>query len=544
VSDVGRVFGAVLRNRDLRRVELAFVGFNASEFAVWIALIVYAYRRGGATEASVAVVVQLVPAAAFAPFAAVLADRLAPARVLAGGYLAQAVGMGATAVAIVAGAPRPLTYAAAALASTAVTITRPTQAALLPFLARSADELTATNVVSAWVENGSILVATTATGVLLGIAGVALVFGLMAGVVLCSAALVAGVDGPQPDPAPVEDVPRTDALDGFRVLARHARPRLLASILLLELTIFGALDILFVVLAFDVLHRGGGWAGYLNAAFAAGGTIGSMAAVVLVGRHRLAPALVAGMLLWGLAFGMIAVWPSAAAAILLLVVAGSGRSLLDVGCRTLLQRTTPQEMLGRVFGVLEGLNMAGLALGALIVPPLVALGGATTAVVGVPALLLLATALAARPLIAIDRSVQVPVVEIALLRSMTLFRSLPAPALEGLAHALEPVHVPGGQVVIRAGDEGDRYYAIAEGRADVTRNGAVRARLGRGDGFGEIALLEDVPRTATVTAITDLRLYALDKEPFVTSVTGHAPTAGVASALVRELRRADETDAD
>ena len=164
------------------------------------------------------------------------------------------------------------------------------------------------------------------------------------------------------------------------------------------------------------------------------------------------------------------------------------------------------------------------------------MGGSKTALIGAGLLLPALGVLMARRLIAIDRGAKVPLVEIALLRSMSLFAPLPAPAIEGLARALERHELPAGAVVIQMGEEGDRFYAIADGQVEVSRDGVVVALLGRGAGFGEIALLEDVPRTATVTALTDVLLYALEKGPFVTAVTGHAPAAQAADALVSERR--------
>lgn len=530
------VFQAVLRNRDLRRVEIAFAGFNACEYAVWIALLVYAYGRGGTDEASFVAVLQLVPAAICAPFLAVLADRHNPAFVLAGGYAAQAAGMAVTALAIVAGAPTAIVYAGAVVAGTAVTITRPTQAVIVPNLARSPEELTATNVVSSWVESGGIFVATAATGVLLTVTGIDVVFGLMAAIALACALLVARVSAGAGAGGESEAGVLGEALAGFRAVRQHGHLRVLLTLLLGEYVLFGAMDILFVVLALHVLDLGQGWVGYLNAAFGAGGLAGGAAAVLLVGRRHLAPPLALGGLVWAAAFMLIAAWPSAAVAIVLLVLGGAGRVLFNVACGTLLQRTTPADVLGRVFGMLEGAGMAGLAIGSLLIPPLVALGGSTTALVGSGLLLPVLGLLLARPLIRIDRGARVPVVEIALLRSLPLFAVLPAPALEGIARALEPVEIAAGTTIIRMGEEGDRFYLIAQGEVRVERDGTEIARLARGSGFGEIALLEDVPRTATVSAVTDVRLYALAKAPFVTAVTGHAPAAGVASALIAERR--------
>src|SRR5262249_32465726 len=168
------------------------------------------------------------------------------------------------------------------------------------------------------------------------------------------------------------------------------------------------------------------------------------------------------------------------------------------------------------------------------VPPLVHLGGPEAALIGAGLLLPLVGAVIARPLLRVDRGARVPVVEIALLRSMPLFAALPAPAREGVARALEALAVRAGPLLIRTGDEGDRFYAIASGEVEVSQHGTVVARLGRGGALGEIALLEEIPRTADVRAVTDLRLYALEKEPFVTAGTGHAPTRPAPAAPVSE----------
>ena len=284
------VFSAVLRNRDLRRVLLAFLAFNAAEYAVWLAMLVYAYDQGGATTASLVAVFQLVPAMLFAPLASVMADRHPPVRVLTAGYVAQTVAMGATAAVILAGAAAPLAYACAAVAATAVTITRPTQAALTPALAHTAQELTATNVVSSWVENSSVLVGDCRRRRDHGH------LGAWSGIRAdgsrhrdAAALLVTGVHGPPAAAAGDEEGAMEQVAAGVRVLAREPNPRFLVLLLGMEFVITGAFDVLYVVLALDVLDVGPGWVGYLNAGFAAGGVIGSSLAVVLITRRRLAP---------------------------------------------------------------------------------------------------------------------------------------------------------------------------------------------------------------------------------------------------------------
>src|SRR5262252_2463092 len=170
-----RAFRALAANRALRRVVAGYALFVLTEYSVWIAMLVYAYSRGGATIAGVVALAQLTPAALLAPVFAAMADRRSPVVLLTSGYLVQAAGMGATAAAIIAHVPLAA-YAAAVVASTAVTSTRPAQSTLIPSLAATTDQLTAANVVLSWVEAVAVAIAGSMTGALIWLGGIASVF--------------------------------------------------------------------------------------------------------------------------------------------------------------------------------------------------------------------------------------------------------------------------------------------------------------------------------------------------------------------------------
>jgi MFS family permease len=274
--------------------------------------------------------------------------------------------------------------------------------------------------------------------------------------------------------------------------------------------------------------------GYLNVAYGVGGVLAGLAGIALVGRRRLAPTILGSVILIGAALALTAFSTAAGATVVLLAIVGGGRALCNLAGRTLLQRAVPAEVLGRVFGVAESIAMIGLAVGSALVPLLVACGGTVAAVLGTAAILPLVALVGGRGLFALDAAAHVPIVEIALLRSLRIFHALPAPALEGVARSVEPVGLAVGDVLIREGEHGDCFYAIADGQLEVTIGGAPVGTKIRGDGVGEIALLYDVPRTATVTAASPATLFALPREAFLAAVAGHAPTARAAIALADE----------
>jgi MFS transporter/cyclic nucleotide-binding protein len=531
-----RAFRSLAGNRALLRVLAAYLLFILTEYAVWIAMLVFAYNRGGTAVAGFVAVAQLVPAAMAAPVVASVADRRSPVVLLAGGYLAQTAGMAGTAVAIAADAPLAA-YAAAVFASTAVTTTRPAQSALIPSVAATPDQLTAANVVAGWLEAAAVAAAGLLAGVLISVAGVASVFAVCAGfglvaVLLVTRLRVAGLAAPVPAEGPVTEgpvpaegtAPAAGGIgDGLRLAVRQPRLRLMMALVTADNVVVGALDLLVVMLAITVLHRSSGWTGYLQFAFGVGALLAATVSVALVGRRLGGPILAAALAFSG-ALAMVAFGLGLPGTMALLVVAGAGHCLLGVATRTLLQRSVPPELIGRVFGVLEGFAMAGLAVGALLVPGLAHLGGSRLAILGVAAVLPLAAAAGGRAVFRLDVGTAVPVVQIALLRSLPLFAELPAPAIEGLAAALRPVELSAGDVLIRQGDPGDAYFAIAAGELDAEQDGQWLGRYGRGEGVGEIALLRAVPRTATVAAHTAATVYRLDRDLFLTAVLGHAPT--------------------
>jgi predicted MFS family arabinose efflux permease len=517
---------------DLRRLLSAFVGFNVAEWSTWIAMLVFAYRVGGVTATGLVAAIQLIPAAAAAPFAGVLGDRIRRERALLGGYLLQAGVMGATGAAMLASSPTPLVYALAAASATSIVVTRPVQGALLPSLARSPEELTAANASASIIEGVSTFLGPVLAGLVVAAWDPGWVFVGAAAWLLVSAVPVAliHVHGATVE-ASAGGVIR-DAVLGFRSIGSRPGPRLLLGLGAAQTVGWGALDVLTVVLSLGVLAMGQSGVGYLNAAVGIGGLAGGIATLALVGRRRLAPAIALGIGLWGIPLALTAFVSAPVVAGLLLAFVGLGRSLLDVSSRTQLQRLVPDKLLSRILGVQEAARMGGLAIGCLLAPALVAVLGSRGALIVVGSALPILGACCWRSLLRADTEARVPTREIALLRRLPMFAPLSLVGVERLAANLEALEVPAGTTIIREGDPGDRFYIVEVGELAVTVDGRPFSTLSAGDGFGEIALLRDEPRMATVTAITPTRVFTLDRDVFLEVVTGHPASLAASDDLI------------
>jgi MFS family permease len=530
----GQVISAIssaVRNAEVRRVELAWGAAIFAEWAHFVALGVFAYEDGGAAGVGVAGLVRLLPAALIAPFAASLGDRFRRERFLLAMTLVGLVALAGSALAYFASAEF-FVYAFAALLGLATTLIRPTLQALLPSLARTSEELIASNGATSTIESLGTLVGPLAAGVIVSVADAGLVFSVGAGALLLAAVPLARVrvEG-RIDLVADEGDARRVLVGGFRAIARTPRTRLVVGLIVAQTFVRGCLNVLIVVAAYRVLDAGGDAVGYMTAAIGVGGLFGAIGAMTLGGRRLAVPFGIA-LIFWGLPVALIAPWPELAAAIVLLAIVGAANSVEDVAVFTLLQRLVPDEVLTRVLGIVWSLAMGGVALGSIAAPVVVEILGPRPAFVVVGSILPLLTLLTYRRLVAIDRAV-LPAPELELIDAVPMFAPLSVAAKERVAASLAPLSVPAGEVVIRAGDTGDRFYIVGDGELEVDADER-RATVTRSDYFGEIALLRDVPRTATVKALVDSELYALQRDDFLAAVTGHSAAHAAGQAVAEE----------
>lgn len=542
LSHVGpplRALHAVLRNGRITRMQLAFLLFNVAEPAMWVAIFVYAFDQGGTQEVGVVSIVVLVPAGVLAPVAAALGDRFRRERVVRFGYLAQGITTAVTSVALLAGAPPVVVYIFAAIAAITYTTGRPNHHALMPLLSESPEQVAAANSVSSLAEGigytaGGIMAAVLAgsgAGAVFAGAAVALLLGTLLTLGVRTQASVRRAGAFRPWTLAV------DAARGMAILVRAPGTRLLVVLAGIVAVSSGALGVLMVPLAIDTLGLGDAGVGFLTTMISVGLLVGAGASVVFAARRRLTGPIVLGAAIFAVG-GVLFGWAGATiVAVIASMVYGAALTLLDVLGRTMLQRTTTDDVLTRVFGAVEALWLLGYAGGAALAPLLESWLGLSWAFAAAGLAVLLTALAITIGLRAIDAAAVLPERQLSLLARIPMFAPLPRMDLERLARQLDRIDTPAGTEVIRQGDVGDRFYVVDDGRFEIVIDGKPIAVQGEGDYFGEIALLQDVPRTATVRAIDDGAVWALDQEEFLATLTDLPQAANAAHAISAERVR-------
>lgn len=529
----------VFRNRSIRRMQFAFLLFNVAEPAMWVAILVYAFDEGGTKAVGFVSILCLVPAGLLAPIAAGLGDRFPRERVVRFGYLTQAAVTGILALALGVGVSPTVVYLLAMVSCIPYTAGRPNHHALLPSLGNSPEEVAASNSVSALTEGvgyaigglTAAVLATIGSGAIVAVAALALVLAFV---------LTLGIH------APVGDVDlgsfrvwtlAVDAVDGIRRIATGRGTRLLVLIAGALAISAGAIGVLMVPLAIDRLGLGDSGVGFLSTIMSVGLFVGAGVSVAFATRRRLAGGIVAATALYAVGGLLFGVATTTVIAVVAAIVYGASMTLLDVLARTLLQRTTADDLLTRVFGAVEALWLLAYAAGAAIAPLLESRIGLPVSFAVLGGTMLVAGLASFAGLRRIDASAVVPVRQLELLAGIPMFAPLPHVDLERIGRQLDLIATPAGTELIRQGDVGDRFYIVDAGSFEILHDGTRIDTTGAGGYFGEIALLHDVPRTATVRAIADGAVWALDQEEFLATVTGLPQAAKAARDISAERLR-------
>jgi len=543
-ESLSTVFG----NAGLRRVSVAFGGSTIGDWAYATAVTVWAYGVGGATAVGVWATVRYLLLAMITPFAAVLADRFPRRMVMIASDLIRAVLIAAAAALVYWHAAAAATFVVATAASVAGAAFRPSLSALLPSLSRSPNELTAANGVLSTLESVAIFVGPAIGGGLLAITNVPVVFLVNVLSFLCSAALLVGV--PAPAAAPADAVPVVEpagvaavqssavgddepagkpageidagfwveAMAGFRAIWASSDLRLVVALMGAQTVVAGASAVFTIALADHFAALGPRGVGYLDAIMGVGAILGGGIAIARASRQKLATDFGLGVVLWSLPLVLIVLWPRLAVVFAVMFVLGVGNPLVDVNAFTILQRLTPDAVLGRVMGAVEAALIGGMAIGALIMPFVIRAGGVAVAVAVVGGAVALVALLSVTRLRRLDETLREPSA-VPLLRGLAVFAPLRPAVLEQLARRLTRLEVSPGREIITEGAEGDRFYVIDSGRVRATFAGRMLSESGPGEAFGEIALLRNVPRTATVTALEPTTLWALGRDEFLAAMT-------------------------
>jgi CRP-like cAMP-binding protein len=541
IRKASRVLEEVAPSDSIRRAQLSFGAMWASESAFVVGLAVLAFRNGGVVAVGIVTGARMAAAALLAPLLATVADRVRRERVLACVGLVRAATLGGAALVTAVGGPTAATYGLAVVATVALALYRPAHSALLPALCASPQQLTSANAVRGMLDSFATLGGPAAAAILLAVNGLAAVFAACAAASLLGGLVVVGLSYDAPPRSKAAASGGHEILQGFATIAANRELALITALGVVQTFTRGCLTVFAVVVAIDLLGTGDAGVGVLTAAVGAGGMLGSILAFGLVGHGRLALWFGVGIALFGAPLALIGVIPEQATAIILLGLVGIGNALIDVGGFTLLARLADETVLARMFAGFEAILTLGVAAGGLVTPLVVELLGVRPALVAIGLLAPLAVVASWPALRRLDAEMRVRDADIETLRLVHMLGALPVATIEQLAGGLEHAEFEPGRTVFRQGERGEHFYVVESGRAEVILHGRVVRTLGTGDCFGEIALLRDQARTATVCASVDthLRVSRLRRSAYLTAVTGYPAASAAGEDLVTSRLKAD-----
>jgi MFS family permease len=533
LGESAAAFRRVLQNPGLRRLNLAWAGSIIGDWAFAIVVSIYAFEQGGATAVGLLGVVRYLLMALIGPVMASFSDRYERRHVMLAADAARGIVVGTAAICIAAGTPALVVYSLAVTTVVLSTAFRPAQSALLPALATEPADLTAANVVSSTIESVGFFAGPAIAALLLAFTTNAVVLAFDAATFVWSFTLLLGlhVNDRRAELGGENGPMLREMLAGFSAIARDRDLRLVTSLFWAQCVVAGAALVFEVTIALDVLHLGESGVGLLSAVSGIGGIVGGGVALGLTVRKRLSIDFGTGVLLWSAPLLLLAAKPTVATAVFAVFCIGLGNSLVDINGYTIVQRVAPEAAMGRVFGALESALVAGMAVGALAMPVFISAWGVRTGLVIIGGSVSAVVLLGIPGLNRIDHTTLEPA-KLPLIEANEILAPLPGNAQERLARALVEVRAAAGDVILREGDAGDHYFIVEQGTVAVSTAGATVNKLGPGDAFGEIALLRDVPRQATVTAVDDVVLQSLDRATFLAAVTRHGEAEDSANSVI------------
>jgi hypothetical protein len=530
----------IAANPGLLRLELGSLAWSAADWTYLVGLSVLAYGAGGTGAVALVSIIRAVPTVFLVPVILGATNALARDHMLRlvvwgrVGFLVVASAL------VISGATPAIIYVFAGVDAVASALLRPLRAALTPALARTPEELVAANVATTTGDAFAAMVGPGLAALILAVGEVPATYVAAAAMIAVALAAVLPLHA-APDLERAAASPgaggskkaRRSILQTARDLMAMPHARAIVLLFAVQRFVRGVITVAIVAAAFDLLNLGDSGVGLLTAAIGLGGLLGGVVALGLVGRPRLAPAFAAGMLAWGggiLAAGIV---PNVFVVVVVFGIAGIGKTALDTTGFTLLQRTSPNDRRSNVFALLEGVIAAALGLGPVAAAIMINAVGASWTLVIAGALPLILVAATWPVLRSADDAAVVPQPALRLLSNVAMFRPLQLTTLETLAGQMVRREASAGSAVIRQGDEGDTFYIVVSGQLETLVDGRPIRELGAGDSFGEIALLREGARTATVRALADSELVELGREPFVAAVASSGDSAAAADEVVR-----------